>query len=59
MAIAILVSYFLNRTRAGLNLRAVGENPATAERAGVLVTKYKYLATCTGAAISGLGGLIM
>jgi ABC-type uncharacterized transport system permease subunit len=57
VAIAILVSYFLNRTRAGLNLRAVGENPATADAAGVLVTKYKYLATCTGAAISGLGGL--
>jgi simple sugar transport system permease protein len=57
VAIAILVRYFLNRTRAGLNLRAVGENPATADAAGVLVTKYKYLATCTGAAISGLGGL--
>lgn len=57
VAIAILVSCFLNRTRAGLNLRAVGENPATADAAGVPVTKYKYLATCIGAAISGLGGL--
>jgi simple sugar transport system permease protein len=54
---AVLVSYFLNRTHKGLNLRAVGENPATADAAGVSVTKYKYLATCTGAAISGLGGL--
>jgi simple sugar transport system permease protein len=55
--IAILVNYFLNRTRPGLNLRAVGENPATADAAGIHVMKYKYLATCTGAAISGLGGL--
>ncbi len=41
----------------GLNLRAVGENPATADAAGINVTKYKYLATCVGAGISGLGGL--
>ena len=55
--IAIAVSYYLNKTRSGLNLRAVGENPATADAAGINVTKYKYLATCVGAAISGLGGL--
>ena len=48
---------FLNRTRPGLNLRAVGENPATADAAGINVTRYKYLATCVGAGISGLGGL--
>lgn len=54
---AVLLSYFLNRTRAGLNLRAVGEAPATADAAGINVTKYKYLATCIGAGISGLGGL--
>lgn len=55
--VAIAVSYFLNHTRTGLNLRAVGENPATADAAGINVTKYKYFATCIGAAISGLGGL--
>lgn len=54
---AILMSYFLNRTRKGLNLRAVGENPATADAAGISVTKYKYLSTCLGAGITGLGGL--
>lgn len=54
---AILLSWLLNRTSVGLNLRAVGENPATADAAGINVTRYKYLATCTGAAISGLGGL--
>lgn len=55
--IAILSQWFLNRTRKGLNLRAVGENPATADAAGINVTAYRYLATCIGAGISGLGGL--
>lgn len=54
---AILLNWFLNRTSIGLNLRAVGENPATADAAGINVTKYQYLATCLGAGISGLGGL--
>lgn len=55
--LAILVNYFLKRTRKGLNLRAVGENPATADAAGVNVTKYKYFATVIGAGISGLGAV--
>ena len=55
--LAVLLHWFLNKTRVGLNLRAVGENPATADAAGINVTKYKYLATCIGADISGIGGL--
>jgi simple sugar transport system permease protein len=55
--LAFLSGWFLSRTRRGLNLRAVGENPATADAAGISVTKYKYLATCVGAAVTGLGGL--
>ncbi|MBQ3100829.1 MAG: ABC transporter permease [Clostridia bacterium] len=55
--IAIIASVILNRTRVGLNLRSVGENPATADAAGINVTKYKYVATCIGSAIAGLGGL--
>lgn len=57
LAIAVVMSFFLNRTSRGLNLRAVGEDPATADAAGINVTLYKYLATCIGAAVSGLGGL--
>ena len=57
IVIAVLASLFIRRTRPGLNLRAVGENPATADAAGINVTKYKYLATCIGCMISGLGGL--
>ena len=55
--IAIIASWFLNRTRCGLHLRAVGENPATADAAGINVIKYKYIATCVGGIIAGLGGL--
>jgi len=57
LIVAFAVNWFLNRTSVGLNLRAVGENPATADAAGINVTKYKYLATSIGAGISGLGGL--
>lgn len=55
--LAFVLSYFLNNTRKGLNLRAVGENPATADAAGISVAKYKYMAICIGSAITGLGGL--
>ena len=55
--VAVLTQLFLNKTKIGLNLRAIGENPATADAAGINVIRYKYLATCIGAGISGLGGL--
>ena len=55
--LAIVLAWFLGRSRAGLNLRSVGESPATADAAGINVTVYKYLATCIGGGICGLGGL--
>ena len=55
--VAVVSSYVLNKTRMGLHLRAVGESPETADAAGINVTKYKYLTTCIGSAIAGLGGL--
>ena len=57
IVIALLSSYVLKRTKVGLHLRAVGENPATADAAGISVGRYKYLATCIGSVIAGLGGL--
>ncbi len=57
IALSIYLAWYINRTRRGLNLRAVGEMPATADAAGINVTSYKYLATCIGGAICGLGGL--
>ncbi len=55
--IAFVSSFVLNKTRVGLNLRSIGENPATADAAGINVTRYKYLSTIIGGAIAGLGGL--
>jgi Uncharacterized ABC-type transport system, permease component len=55
--VAIVMAFVLRRTRIGLHLRAVGENPATADAAGINVNRYKYVATCVGSIIAGLGGL--
>ncbi len=57
VVVAIILTVFLSKTRKGLNLRAVGESPATADAAGINVSLYKYISTVTGAAIAGLGGL--
>ena len=54
--IALASSWVLYRTRVGLHLRAVGENPATADAVGINVSKYKYWATLIGSGIAGLGG---
>ena len=57
IAIGFFVAWFMKHTRTGLHLRAVGENPNTADAASINVTKYKYMATCIGSMIAGLGGL--
>ncbi len=57
IVIALVTTYILNHTRVGLHLRAVGENPATADAAGINVSRYRYVATCIGCGIAGLGGL--
>jgi simple sugar transport system permease protein len=57
IVIALVTSFVLNKTKVGLHLRAVGENPATADAAGINVSAYRYAATCIGCGISGLGGL--
>lgn len=55
--LAIFLSWYIKNTRQGLALGATGENPAAADAAGINVIKYKYMATCLGAGISGMGGL--
>lgn len=57
IVIAVIVAFVIAKTRVGLNLRSVGENPATADAAGINVDRYKYVATCVGGIISGIGGL--
>ena len=55
--IALITAYFFKHTRTGLQLRAVGENPATSDAAGINVGRYKYVSTIVGSIIAGLGGL--
>ncbi|MBQ3816694.1 MAG: ABC transporter permease [Clostridia bacterium] len=55
--VAVISAVVLSKTRIGLHLRSVGENPATADAAGISVNKYKYFSTCIGSVIAGLGGL--
>ena len=54
--IAILGSWYLFRTKTGLNVQAIGENPAAADAAGINVTKWKYINIIVGGAICGIGG---
>ncbi|MBD3844583.1 ABC transporter permease [Bosea sp. SSUT16] len=56
LALVAGVSYFLRRTRAGLILRAVGENDASAHAIGYPVVAIRYAAVAFGGALAGLGG---
>jgi simple sugar transport system permease protein len=47
---------YVSRSRLGLNLRAVGESPETADAAGISVAAYRYVHTLVGGALAGLGG---
>lgn len=49
-------AYLLYRTRTGLHLRAVGEDPATADAMGISVPRVRYWATIGGGLLMGLGG---
>ena len=56
VVIAILCGFYLDKTKAGLNVQAIGENPATADAAGIQVVKWKYINILSGGAICGIGG---
>ena len=58
VVIAVAMAWFFTRSRAGLHLRSVGESPATADAAGINITRYKYLATVIGGGISAIGGMV-
>ncbi len=58
VVVAVVMSLYLRKSRSGLYLRAVGESPATADAAGINVTRYKYLATVLGGGVSAIGGMV-
>ncbi len=59
MLIVVLVWFLLFKTTWGLNIRAVGENPAAAETSGINVEGTRYAATLLGTALVGLGGAVL
>jgi len=56
IALIPVVHFFLNRTRLGVKIRAVGEHPRAAETMGVDVYKIRYIAVLIGAAFVGASG---
>ena len=59
VVIAIAMWWYLNRTSLGLKLRAVGENPGSADSVGINVNRSKFLHICLGCGIMGIGGYYM
>jgi simple sugar transport system permease protein len=55
-ALVVVIGLYLSRTRPGLNLRAVGESPQTADAVGISVTAYRYAHVLVGGALAGIGG---
>jgi len=51
-----VASFYLFRTKTGLQLRAVGESPQTADAMGISVVKYRYIHTVLGGTLAGIGG---
>jgi simple sugar transport system permease protein len=56
MVLAVVLYIYLRYTRIGLNARAVGENPAVADAAGIPVLLYKYVHVALGGFFCGVGG---
>ena len=59
IVIAIIAGIYIKHTRAGLRLRAVGENPSAADAVGINITRTKYINIMLGSGIMGIGGLSM
>jgi simple sugar transport system permease protein len=55
-ACVIAVWLYLSKTRPGLNVRAVGESPATSDAMGISVVAYRYVHTLVGGALAGVAG---
>ena len=56
IVLAILAGLFLKKTKLGLNVQAIGHNPAAADAAGINVMRWKYIMILAGGGICGIGG---
>jgi simple sugar transport system permease protein len=54
--LAVLLAVYLFRTRQGLHVRCVGENPAAADASGISVARTRYAHVIAGGMLCGLGG---
>jgi simple sugar transport system permease protein len=54
--LAVSLGVYLYKTRKGLNLSSIGENPSAADAAGIKINMYKYIHILIGGALCGLGG---
>ena len=59
VTLAIVAAIYLKYTRVGLNVRAIGENPAAADAAGINITALKYINIVIGGGMCGIGGAYM
>ena len=59
IGLPVVLWFVLFRTRHGMNMRAVGENPAAADAVGVSVTGWRIFYSVLGAALTGAGGAYM
>ena len=59
VALAVGVSLLLTRTRFGLSVRAVGENPAAADAAAVSVARTRWIALLICGGMAGMGGAVL
>jgi simple sugar transport system permease protein len=51
-----LISFMINQTRHGMQVRAVGENPAAADACGISVNRLRFLYTSIGCVLAAIGG---
>ena len=55
----LVLSFFLFKTKSGLRMRTVGENPDAAESVGLSIMKYKYMTLIIAGILIGMGGAFM
>ena len=59
VAVVIITAFVLNKTKLGLRIRAVGENPSAVDTAGISVYKLRYFAVVLSGALASIGGAIV
>lgn len=57
--LVLIVWFYIYKTQAGLNLRAIGENPGAADAVGINVKLSRFLYVMAGGALTGIGGAFL